>query len=196
MWEERGRTSCDGYLGNETAAADKRYCRYALVAWPAAKDCEFSFEFIGERAAIHAWQARRAMVKLNNSELEIFLTTIAGAKTLRWQKRKMSTFSTGFFRCLSDILVESGNVSLALVFIKQLLPRARAHRDRIEIVARLTKGFGVSLVTEEVVDSLSRQGLLEAVCLELGRDTAPFDHSIIDRMKSLGKRKRSEDSEQ
>ncbi|OWZ15289.1 hypothetical protein PHMEG_00011107 [Phytophthora megakarya] len=129
LWTPHGNTTFEGYLGNEGATKSTTYSRYAVVAWPASRGVELACEFINVNAGMEALRYQRPV---NSATLRRFMDTVITKlaeeeKAYSW--RRTNDISICFCRTLCELLVEARDLTLVLLFFKNILKGVRVDTD-------------------------------------------------------------------
>ncbi|KAJ8537432.1 hypothetical protein ON010_g13165 [Phytophthora cinnamomi] len=182
IWEERGESTFEGYLGNEGATRNTTYSRYAVVAWPLVRGVANTLEFINASAAIEALQAQRPVAP---EMLRTFINAVGDkvaetqAAYLRehaysYTEPKKVSMSVEFSRTLSELLVEADDTSLVNLFFDKVCSNVRDKDNAIPTI--------IALIFDGLDDGPAKQALLAYAV----KDAVNLRHERLCSSKALG----------
>ncbi|KAF4039877.1 2OG-Fe(II) oxygenase superfamily [Phytophthora infestans] len=191
IWEERGESTFEGYLGNEGATRNTTYSRYALVAWPVANGVENSLKLISSTAAIEALQTQRPVAP---ETLRKFMSA-AGDKMAKTQaeftrsqaysygeRKKKVGVSVEFSQTLRDLLLEADDSSLVNEFFTKVCSNVGMKDNLAPTIIALVRKYQWSDISQAMLSSLEET---EDTSYRYGRVVEVGDSSLVFKLQIL-----------
>lgn len=139
MWEPHGDSNEEPYTGNEGPTRNTKYCRFAIVAWPAAQHPENALKAMSAELAVEALMNRRPV---DAAKLRTFLDgaskKLGSGKTFKtWASDKKA--SARFCRSFFGLLVDAGDQELTTLFLTNFCPSLGNLSENTTLIPGITK---------------------------------------------------------
>ncbi|KAE9034844.1 hypothetical protein PR001_g9562 [Phytophthora rubi] len=174
FWQKPyGSSDSNGYLGNEGPEKDSVYSRFAIVAWPAVDNVEFTMKFASLGTAFETLRVQRPVDTATLLKfMDLAITKLADIDNLLAERRKLDVWngsykfppliSTATCQVLCQLLQECGNSTLVSVFFSNFFSRVKEKHAVVLDIAKLVRKFAWGVIGK---------ALLEApICVDWNQD--------------------------